>query len=152
MVSTTRKQGSSLTHLTLASTWRAVVWHTSVRWPVSSTRDQATSGRSSKGSRGRGAKCYRKTALLMTSFTAKYGKQLPEEKLLSLSYYESFAEKLAVGALKAEPLSMVVSMFVEALSKQYNVPLDSKLTIATKKSWSPLSLLTRRRYVKSTTS
>ena len=78
---------------------------------------------------------------LLTSFRGKFGKHSPDEKLPSQSYYESFSEKLAIGALKAEPLSTVVSLSEEELqeknkpdtSKQYNVSLDSKLTIATKK-------------------
>ena len=78
---------------------------------------------------------------LMTSFRAKYGKHISEEKLPSHSYDESFSEKIAIGALKAEPLGKIVSLLEEELqeknkpetSKRYNVSLDSKLTIATKK-------------------
>ena len=73
----------------------------------------------------------------MTAFRAKFGKRTPDEKLPAQSYYEAFADKLAIGALKAEPLSMVVSAFEEELQdrskpdpiRQYGLSLDAKLTI-----------------------
>ena len=55
--------------------------------------------------------------------------------------FESFTEMLADGTLKAEPLSYVVSLFEEEQqelkkpepARQYNLQLDSKLTITTKR-------------------
>ena len=55
--------------------------------------------------------------------------------------FEHFLEKLADGTLKAEPLSHVVSLFEEEQqdmkkpdpSRQYNLQLDSRLTITTKR-------------------
>ena len=55
--------------------------------------------------------------------------------------FESFTEKLADGTLMAEPLSLVVSLFEEEQqdakkpdhSRQYNLQLDSRLTITTKR-------------------
>ena len=57
------------------------------------------------------------------------------------TYYENFAEALADGTLKAEPLSLVVSAFEEEqqdarkpdLTRHYNLQLDSRLTISTKR-------------------
>ena len=77
----------------------------------------------------------------MYAFRLKFGKHIPEEKLPAQSYYEAFAERLAIGALKAEPLSMVVSAFEEEAQernkpdpiRQYGISLDAKLTITTKK-------------------
>ena len=78
---------------------------------------------------------------MMTAFRAKFGKHIPEEKLPAQSYYEAFADKLAIGGLKAEPFSMVVSAFEEEQQernkpnpiRQYGLPLDAKFTITTKK-------------------
>ena len=55
--------------------------------------------------------------------------------------FESFTEKLADGTFKAEPLSHVVSLFEEEQqdlkrpepARQYNLQLDSRLTITTKR-------------------
>ena len=55
--------------------------------------------------------------------------------------FENFSERLADGTLKAEPLSHVVSLFEEEqqdskrpdLTRQYNLQVDSKLTITTKR-------------------
>ena len=55
--------------------------------------------------------------------------------------FENFSERLADGTLKAEPLSHVVSLFEEEQqdakrpdpTRQYNLQLDSKLTITTKR-------------------
>ena len=55
--------------------------------------------------------------------------------------FETFSEKLADGTLKAEPLSYVVSLFEEEQpglkkpepARQYNLQLDSKFTITTKR-------------------
>ena len=57
------------------------------------------------------------------------------------SMSENFTEKLADGTLKAEPLSHVVSLFEEEQqdlkkpepARQYNLQLDSRLTITTKR-------------------
>ena len=78
---------------------------------------------------------------MMLAFRNKFGKHIPDEKLPAQSYYEAFADKLAIGALKAEPLVMVVSAFDEEQQeknkpepvRQYGLSLDSKLTITTKK-------------------
>ena len=78
---------------------------------------------------------------MMTAFRAKSGKHIPEEKFPAHSYCEAFVDKLAIGALKAEPLSMVVSAFEEELQdrnkpdpiRQYGLSLGAKLTITTKK-------------------
>ena len=59
----------------------------------------------------------------------------------SQSMFENFSEKLADGTLKAEPLSHVVSLFEEEQqdskkpdrARQYDLQLDSKLTITTKR-------------------
>ena len=50
---------------------------------------------------------------VMTEFKTRYGKQIPEEKLPARSYFEHNSERLADGALKAEPLAFVVSAFEE---------------------------------------
>ena len=55
--------------------------------------------------------------------------------------FEHFSEKLADGTLKAEPLSHVLSLFEEEHqdmkkpdpSRQYNLQLDSRLTITNKR-------------------
>ena len=55
--------------------------------------------------------------------------------------FEHFIEKLADGTLKAEPLPYVVNLFEERKqnlrkpepSRQYNLQLDSKLTITTER-------------------
>ena len=78
---------------------------------------------------------------MMLAFRNKFGKHTPDEKLPAQSCYEAFADKLAIGALKAEPLAMVVSAFDEEQQeknkpepeRQYGLSLDSKLTITTKK-------------------
>ena len=78
---------------------------------------------------------------MMLAFRNKFGKHIPDEKLPAQSYYEAFADKLAIGALKAEPLAVVVSAFDEELQeknkpenvRQNGLSLDSKLTITTKK-------------------
>ena len=78
---------------------------------------------------------------LITEFKNKHGKHIPEEKLPAQSMFENFSERLADGTLKAEPLSHVVSLFEEEQqdskrpdpTRQYNLQLDSKLTITTKR-------------------
>ena len=78
---------------------------------------------------------------LVTEFKNKHGKHIPEEKLPAQSMSENFSERLADGTLKAEPLSHVVSLFEEEQqdskrpdpTRQYNLQLDSKLTITTKR-------------------
>ena len=77
---------------------------------------------------------------MMLAFRNKFGKHMPDEKLPAQSYYEAFADKLAICAVKAEPLAMVVSVYDEELQEknklepvwQYGLSLDSKLTITTK--------------------
>ena len=64
-----------------------------------------------------------------------------DDKLPAQSMFENFSERLADGTLKAEPLSHVVSLFEEEQqdakrpdpTRQYNLQLDSKLTITTKR-------------------
>ena len=63
----------------------------------------------------------------------KYGNQIPDDRLPAQSMFEHFSEKLADGTLKAEPLSHVVSLFEEEHPRQYNLQLDSRLTITTKR-------------------
>ena len=81
---------------------------------------------------------------ILTEFKKKYGSQIPDDRLPAQSMFEHFSEKLADGTLKAEPLSHVVSLFEEEQqqqqdmkkpdpSRQYNLQLDSRLTITTKR-------------------
>ena len=78
---------------------------------------------------------------ILTECKKKYGTHIPDERLPAQSMFENFAERLADGTLKAEPLSHVVSLFEEEQqdmkkpdpSRQYNLQLDSKLTITTKR-------------------
>ena len=78
---------------------------------------------------------------LLAEYKNKHGKHIPDEKLPAQSVFENFAERLADGTLKAEPLSHTVSLFEEEQqdakrpdpTRQYNLPLDSKLTITTKR-------------------
>ena len=78
---------------------------------------------------------------LVTEFKNKFGKHIPDNKLPAQSMFENFAERLADGTLKAELLSHVVSLFEEEQqdakrpdpTRQYNLQLDSKLTITTKR-------------------
>ena len=78
---------------------------------------------------------------MMLAFRNKFGKHIPDEKLPAQSNYEAFADKLAIGALKAEPMAMVVSAFDKEQQeknkpepvRQYGLSLDSKLTLTTKK-------------------
>ena len=78
---------------------------------------------------------------LLTEFKNKFGKHIPDDKLPAQSMFENFPERLADGTLKAEPLSHVVSLFEEEQqdakrpdpTRQYNLQLDSKLTITTKR-------------------
>ena len=78
---------------------------------------------------------------LVTEFKNKHGKHIPDDKLPAQSMFENFSERLADGTLKAEPLSHVVSLFEEEQqdakrpdpTRQYNLQLDSKLTITTKR-------------------
>ena len=78
---------------------------------------------------------------LITEFKNKHGKHIPDDKLPAQSMFENFSERLADGTLKAEPLSHVVSLFEEEQqdakrpdpTRQYNLQLDSKLTITTKR-------------------
>ena len=50
---------------------------------------------------------------LLTEYKNKHGKHIPDEKLPAQSMFENFAERLADGTLKAEPLSHIVSLFEE---------------------------------------
>ena len=78
---------------------------------------------------------------ILSEFKNKFGTQFPDERLPAQSMFEHFSEKLADGTLKAEPLSHVVSLFAEEQqdmkkpdpSRQYNLQLDSRLTITTKR-------------------
>ena len=55
---------------------------------------------------------------MMLAFRNKFGRHIPDEKLPAQSCYEAFADKLAIGALKAEPLAMVVSLYDEELQER----------------------------------
>ena len=78
---------------------------------------------------------------ILSEFKKKYGTQIPDDRLLAQSMFEHFSEKLVDGTLKAEPLSHVVSLFAEEQpdmkkpdpSRQYNLQLDSRLTMSTKR-------------------
>ena len=78
---------------------------------------------------------------IMTEFKNKFGHHISDDRLPAQSMFESFTEKLADGTLKAEPLSLVVSLFEEEQqdakkpdhSRQHNLQLDSRLTITTKR-------------------
>ena len=77
---------------------------------------------------------------MMVAFRTKFGKQIPDEKLPAHCYYEAFADKLAIGAPKAEPLSMVSAFEEEQQERstpdpirQYGLSRDAKLTIITEK-------------------
>ena len=50
---------------------------------------------------------------IMTEFKNKFGNHISDDRLPAQSMFESFTEKLADGTLKAEPLSLVVSLFEE---------------------------------------
>ena len=50
---------------------------------------------------------------IMTEFKNKFGHHISDDRLPAQSMFESFTEKLADGTLKAEPLSLVVSLFEE---------------------------------------
>ena len=49
----------------------------------------------------------------MGAVQLNFGKHIPEEKLWAQSYFESFAEKVAMGTLNSEPLDTVVSAWEE---------------------------------------
>ena len=49
----------------------------------------------------------------MTEFKNKFGNHISDDRLPAQSMFESFTEKLADGTFKAEPLSLVVSLFEE---------------------------------------
>ena len=78
---------------------------------------------------------------LLTEYKNKHGKHIPDEKLPAQSMFENFAERLADGTLKAEPLSHMVSLFEEEEqdakrpdpARQCNLQIDTKLTITTKR-------------------
>ena len=78
---------------------------------------------------------------IMTEFKNKFGNHISDDRLPAQSMFESFTEKLADGTFKAESLSLVVSLFEEEQqdakkpdhSRQYNLQLDSRLTISTKR-------------------
>ena len=78
---------------------------------------------------------------ILVEFKRKFGSHISEERLPAQSMFENFSEKLADGTLKAEKLSHVVSLFEEQQqdskkpdhARQYNLQLDSKLTITTKR-------------------
>ena len=59
---------------------------------------------------------------MMLAFRNKFGRHIPDEKLPAQSCYEAFADKLAIGALKAEPLAMVVSLYDEELQERNTMP------------------------------
>ena len=78
---------------------------------------------------------------MMTEFKRNFGSHIPDDRHPAQSCYENFAERLADGTLKAEPLSLIVSAFEEEVqdarkpdtSRQYNLQLDCRLTISTKR-------------------
>ena len=78
---------------------------------------------------------------ILPEFKKKYGAHISDDRLPAQSMFESLTEKLADGTFKAEPLSHVVSLFEEEqqehkkpeTTRQYNLQLDSRLTITTKR-------------------
>ena len=78
---------------------------------------------------------------ILSEFKKKSGTQIPDDRLPAQSMFEHFSEKLADGTLQAELLSHVVSLFEEEQqdmkkpdpSRQYNLQLDSRLTITTER-------------------
>ena len=78
---------------------------------------------------------------MMLAFGNKFGRHIPDEKIPAQTCHEAFANKLAIGALRAEPLAMVVSLYdmehqernKPEQERQYGLTLDSKPTITTKK-------------------
>ena len=78
---------------------------------------------------------------IIAEFKKKYGNHIADERLPAQSMFEHFSEKLADGTLKAELLSYVISLLEEEQqdarkpdpARQYNLQLDSKLTITTKR-------------------
>ena len=78
---------------------------------------------------------------ILTEFKLKFGAHIADDRLPAQSMFENFAEKLADGTLKAEPLSHIVSLFEEEQqdlkkpepARQYNQQLDSKLTTTNKR-------------------
>ena len=78
---------------------------------------------------------------VMTEFKNKHGTHIPDDRLPAQSCFEHFIEKVGDGTLKAEPLSLIVSAFEEEqqdakkpdVSRQFNLQLDSRLTISTKR-------------------
>ena len=74
---------------------------------------------------------------ILTEFKRKFGNHIADDRLPSQSICSSTAD----GTLKAEPLSHVVSLFEEEqqdlkkpeLARQYNLQLDSRLTVTTKR-------------------
>ena len=77
---------------------------------------------------------------ILTEFKKKYGNRIADDRLPFQSMFEHFSKKLA---LKAEPLSHVVSLFEEEqqelkrpeTARQCNFKLDSELTITTKRRY-----------------
>ena len=78
---------------------------------------------------------------VLTEFKNNHGTHIPDDRLPAQSCFEHFIEKVGDGTLKAEPLSLIVSAFQEEqqdakkpdVSRQYNLQLDSRLTISTKR-------------------
>ena len=72
-----------------------------------------------------------------SAFYLKFGAHSLEEKLSAQTFYEHFAQTLAMGTLEAEPLAMVVSAWEDEQqdrlrpepTRQYGIHFDSKLTI-----------------------
>ena len=89
---------------------------------------------------------------ILTEFKKKYGIHISDDRLPAQSVFETFSEKLADSTLKAEPLFYVASLFEEEqqnlkkpeLARQYNLQLDSKLTITTSEGISAQNQSTRR--------
>ena len=78
---------------------------------------------------------------ILTEFKKKHGTHIADDRLRAQPMSEHFSEKLSDGTLKAEPLSHVVSLFEEEQqdlkrpepAPQYNLQLDSRPTITTKR-------------------
>ena len=80
---------------------------------------------------------------VMEAFLNKYGKDIPEDRLPSQSYFESFEEKLNGNRLKPETLAQVISQEEEETqeqrrpepSRQLHLTLDANLTVQTKRRY-----------------
>ena len=80
---------------------------------------------------------------VMEAFQKKYGRDIPEDRLPSHSYFESFEEKLNGNRLKPETLAQVVSQEEEEEqeakkpdhAKHWGVTLDAKVMVQTRRRY-----------------